>query len=85
MPGMSENTRRIVRDIAFEVADVVVKRFEKTEELKLDNHAAKCDALKRLDALENQRAGAGRVLAIIGCILGALAGIVETVRAFLSK
>ena len=80
---MSEGTRAIVREIAFEAAGVIRDELKTTFAAHIDLHQATCPTKAQvaavqaeLDSAKNKVKGMTLLLSFVAAVIGALAGAV---------
>ena len=84
-PEFTEGQMALIRQAAFEAAEAVSSRLERTLRDAIELHQAKCPVKDTVDAAVNQGRGAGRTLAaIVGCV-GGIVGLGSLVIQWLRK
>lgn len=79
--ALTEGDRAIMRETAFEVAEVIERRLLAAFEKQVELHQATCPVKMEVQATLNQAKGGGRVAVLIAAIISGVAGLALSIWA----
>jgi hypothetical protein len=76
--AFSEGDKAIIKEVAWEIGDVVVTRIKEDVSARIKLHIADCPVKDKVDALVNKSKGAWAVIIVIAGAVGSVVAIVIT-------